>query len=232
MSQFNVFGTGICRYLALAGMLAVAAAVPAHADLVNGTFAGTVAGPHPASFETVGAGDSTTIPGWTVIPGSNDPGGGSVDWINQYWVAPGGTHSIDLDGNTAGGIEQMVATMIGASYTLTFDLSQNPDGGVYPANANTFNLLIGNTITPLSITGHSAYDTLGGYQAERFTFTADATSTLIGFVSTDPANDSYGAVIANVTLTPEPDSRAFLAIGLLGFGVFVHRRRNKRSVSV
>src|ERR1700722_6429175 len=159
MNQNIIFTLRTCRYLALAGVLTGAALVPARADLVNGTFAGTVGGPHSQSFETVGAGDASTIPGWTVTPGSNDPGGGSVDWINQYWTAPGGTHSIDLDGNTPGGIEQMVTTIAGAKYALTFELSQNPDGGGYPANTNTLNVLIGNAVIPLTIIGHSAYNT-------------------------------------------------------------------------
>lgn len=229
MKQNMIFAFRTCRYLALAGVLASAAMVPAHADIVNGTFAGAVGGPHPGSFETVGAGDASTIPGWTVTPGTIDPGGGSVDWINQYWTAPGVTQSIDLDGNTPGGIEQTVSTISGASYTLTFELSQNPDGGGYPANTNTLNILIGNTLTPLTIVGHSAYNTASGYQAETFSFTANSSSTLIGFVSTDPANDPYGAVVADVNLTPEPDFRAFLAIGLLGLFVFAQRRRNSRS---
>ena len=232
MNQNTIFGLGVCRYLALAGVLAGAAIVPAHADVVSGTFAGTVAGPHPTSFQTVGAGDTTTIPGWTVISGSNDPWGGSVDWISGYWTAPGGTQSVDLDGNTPGGIEQTVATTIGSRYTLNFFVSQNPDGGDYPGNTNTFNLLVGNTVTPFSITGLSAYNTLSGYQAESFSFTANSSSTLIGFVSTDEPNHPYGAVIADVTFTPEPDVRIVLAIGLLGLCVFVRQRRKTQSLSL
>ncbi len=232
MNQNTIFGLGVCRYLALAGALAGAAIVPARADIVSSTFAGTVAGPHPASYQTVDAGDSTTIPGWTVVSGSNDPWGGSVDWISGYWTAPGGTQSVDLDGNTPGGITQTVATTIGSRYTLNFFLSQNPDGGEYPGNTNTFNLLIGNAVTPLTITGHSAYNTLSGYQAESFSFTANSSSTLIGFVSTDQPNNPYGAVIADVNLTPEPGAGIVLAIGLSGLCFFVRQRRKTQSFSL
>src|ERR1022692_3950496 len=50
----------------------VALVVPASADIVtNGKFLGTVSD-DPGSFTTVYAGDSTTIPDWTVTVGSVD----------------------------------------------------------------------------------------------------------------------------------------------------------------
>jgi choice-of-anchor C domain-containing protein len=222
MNRMMIFAFRASRHLALAGALVGAAVVPACANISNGTFAGTVTGGAAPFFQNVNQGDTTTIPGWTVTPRPNTDQG-SVDWIGSYWVAPGGTQSVDLDGNTPGGIAQTVlGTVAGRVYKLNFELSQNPDNG--PAT-NTLNVITGSIVTPLSITGHSAYNTVSGYEAHTITFTATGSSTYIGFASTDAPNDAFGAVIADVTLTPEPSFYALLGIGLVGLFAFSQSRR-------
>src|SRR3984957_19591128 len=82
--------------------------------VTNGSFENTT--PPPPSYLTVLAGDSTTIPGWTVVtPSFYGPTGGSVDVTpGSYnnWGAEDGNYSIDLGGTSseAGGIYQDVPT--------------------------------------------------------------------------------------------------------------------------
>lgn len=221
MNRMMIFAFRASRHLALAGALVGAAVFPACANISNGTFAGTVTD-HGGVFQTVSQGDTTTIPGWIVTPRPNTDQG-SVDWIGSYWRAPGNTQSIDLDGGSPGGIRQTVfGTVAGHVYKLNFELSQNPDNG--PAT-NTLNVITGLIVTPLSITGHSAYNTVSGYEAHTITFTATGSSTDIGFASTDAPDNAFGAVIADVTLTPEPGFYVLLGIGLVGLFAFSQSRR-------
>jgi choice-of-anchor C domain-containing protein len=82
----------------------------------NGSFeTGTNPGP---SFTTLYFGDNS-IDGWTVDSGS-------VDYIGPLWEASEGVRSIDLNGFTAGSISQVLTTVSGATYNVTFDLSGNP----------------------------------------------------------------------------------------------------------
>src|SRR5665213_2833947 len=98
-------------------------AAPAYCNLVqNGQFM-----PDPGgSFTTVTTTSATQIPSWTVI-GASSP---SVDWIGSYWQAPpAGGYSVDLDGTSVSGVQQTVSGLTdGQTYTLSFELSGNPDG--------------------------------------------------------------------------------------------------------
>jgi choice-of-anchor C domain-containing protein len=202
--------------LVLAGV-AIALAIPAHADLVNGTFST----PPPGQFDANVTG--TTIPGWTVTSGN-------VDWINTYWQQPpGGGFSLDMDGSTPGAISQTVATTAGVTYDLTFELSGNhnneadpdkilnvsagPSSQQFTYNVDTFN---NNNTTML-------------WQSESFIFTASGPSTSITFASGDtPGNltgPALGDVSLNVVTTPEPGLYGALAIGLSGLFYVMFRRR-------
>ena len=74
----------------------------------------------PSGFITVNGGG--TIGPWTV-------GGSSVDWIGGYWQPAEGNGSIDMSGNNAGVLSTILSTVAGQSYTLSFYLAGNPDGG-------------------------------------------------------------------------------------------------------
>ena len=88
--------------------------------LTNGNFA-SVCG--SGSFCAYGAGNSTSIPTWTV-------GSGGVDLITGYWQSPpGGGNSIDLDELAPGSVQTSFGTNAGTEYMLSFELSGNPDGG-------------------------------------------------------------------------------------------------------
>src|SRR3984957_5249659 len=51
-----------------------------------------------SGFDTLFAG-STDMTGWTVTAGS-------VDWISTYWVAADGSRSLDMNGDSPGGVRR------------------------------------------------------------------------------------------------------------------------------
>ena len=115
---------GSSRWLVAASAVAVClfAASPAHANLVaNGSFETGVGAPS-SGFSTLGA-VNTDITGWTLT-------NGTIDWINDYWVASDGSYSLDMDGVTPGTIQTSapLSTVIGQAYRLSFDMAGNPDG--------------------------------------------------------------------------------------------------------
>jgi hypothetical protein len=233
--------------LALAA-LAVGIAIPARADLVNnGTFSGTVTDNNGSYSEySTGQSFATTMGGfqWTV-------NNGNVDWIGTYWTAPDGTrsatgeHSVDLDGNTPGGIRDTAdGTVAGQLYLLSFDLAGNPDGSpteniktvVVSAGSTTetftFNVANGVASGPNGSTAPTGAtsDTNMGWQLESFLFVGDAGATNFSFISGDADPNSHnGAAIGNVSIvefsrTPEPGFYGLLAAGLAGIAIVRFRR--------
>jgi choice-of-anchor C domain-containing protein len=176
----------------------------------NGSFetSGPGCDPVPGAFNTFAAGNPC-INGWSIS-------GGNIDYINGFWTAADGTHSLDMNGDTGPGsaVQQMFDTISGAQYLVSFSLAGNP-GGV--------------TIKTLHVdaAGQSAnynFDITGrsltnmGWTTEAFNFTANSSSTLLTFTSTtvDPAQ---GPALDNVSVTalgtvPEPASTGLLAAGV------------------
>ncbi len=212
-------------------MLAVAAAaitaVPASAAvLVNGSFE---LGTNPGSFTTEDAG-STAITGWTV-------GGFGVDYIGSYWMASDGVRSVDLSALSAGSVSQSFATTVGTDYTVTFDLSGNPDGGVGTKLALTS---ISGSLPQLSmytVTAANSHEDMN-WQTYSYTFTAFAATSTLTFSSFE--YNPYGPALDNVSVVesgggiggtvPEPATWAMMIAGF-GFVGAASRRRN-RQVSV
>lgn len=86
--------------------------------IVNGSFEHPVL---PEQGYYVVQQGSQEIDGWVV-------GSGTIDRVDTYWSAPRGRYSIDLFGSSVGSLYQDIPGLtVGQSYTVSFQLSGNPD---------------------------------------------------------------------------------------------------------
>ena len=180
--------------------------------IINGGFESST---FSGSLTTFTAG-STGLTGWTI-------GQDSVDLINTYWAPSGGSYSLDLSGNYDGTISQSFATVIGQTYTVSFDMAANPDD----ANDAVKFMQVGLSQQPVysfSSVGHTHSNM--GWTTKTFNFVATDTSSTLHFAS---LQDSAGGVALDnisVTAVPEPETYAMLLAGLGLMGAVARRRRH------
>ena len=203
------------------------------------------------SFES-GVNPPAAVPGYRTLSGPGDPlafGGTNdltgwtvtnmnVDWIHSnYWQPSNGTYSLDLSGWSPGGVTQTVATNVGETYTLTFDLSVNPDLR-HSDTARRLDVWAVNTVTNLKdletnqlIGRGSRTFTDMQWQQVTYSFVATGTSTTIRFFSNPDNIDAGGPAIDNVTLlgtgtpTAVPAPAGLVLAGVGGLGMLIARRR-------
>ena len=215
---------GVVVAIALSALVANAASA---ATIVNGSFEQSGPGVTPGSnYVTVYGGDTTSITGWKVTSGS-------VDFIGGYWQPSDGSNSLDMGGSGEGAIEQLIATVIGQSYTVGFDLAGNPTGEVK---------LLGVQATGAAQQTFS-FDTAGfsttsmGWSHRSYSFTATSASTALTFSAlsggaSGPALDNVS--IANgasgVGAVPELATwtMMILGFGMVGGSIRVAKRRSDR----
>lgn len=207
------------KWIALAAAVALPCAANA-ASVVNGSFEDGV---DPGVFTTVNAGQ-TNIAGWDVLAGS-------VDYIGTYWQASDGVRSVDLSGNSIGTLGQTVTGLTpGQSYSVTFDVSRNPDGGVTPrtgtftANGQSF---------LFSYSDASSTRANMKWATVSYRFLATGTSALISFSADASGGCCYGPALDNVRIAavPEPASWAMMVGGFTLLGATM-RRRNRPAVAL
>jgi choice-of-anchor C domain-containing protein len=202
--------------MALVAVLASGASAQG-ALVVNGSFEeGSYTS---APFDTLTA-VSTAITGWTVMTGS-------IDWIGSYWQASDGVRSLDLSGLTDGviGVSTNLSTTPGQVYSLTFDLSGNPDF------AGEKRLLVNVGSFPQQLFTFNASNSRPnmGWVSQSYTFTANSTSTALTFASGN-VGSPYGPALDNVAViaVPEPGSLAVWSLLVAVLGVSSWRAVGRR----
>jgi choice-of-anchor C domain-containing protein len=213
-----------------ASLVFFAAISPASANLiVNGSFEAPSVGSADApsgSFTTL-FGGSTNIGSWTVTGNTDN----SVDWINGYWQAQDGTHSIDLNGTSLGGVEQTISTVLGQHYLLTFWLSGNPD---LSGGTRTLDVSAGASTVPFQyvMTGSNGKTSML-WEQESLNFTGTGSPMVISFVSTTSSNCCFGPALDNVSVSavPELSTWIMMLIGFAGVGSLAYRRAKKQAAS-
>ncbi len=210
--KLRIVGGALALSMIVAGSL--------EAQVVNGGFESSTP-VVPGTYTTYGAGQN--FGAWTV-------GTGSIDLLNGYWQAAGGTYSVDLDGSSVGSVYQDLITALGGTYNLSFALAGNPAGGPLiksmdvwwgSTNVGTFTF---------DVTG-KGFSNMGWQSFAVNNLTATSTTTRLTFQSTTNGN-FYGPALDDVavsqvsTVTPEPASVVLVATGLLGvFGVAKRKRK-------
>ena len=176
---------------------------------------------------------TTTPTGWTNV--------GHSDGVIPYTIGPvpayDGNYFYDLggygdaSGPVGDGIQQAVATIVGAAYTLTFGLSSEDVSG-----QTVLLVSIGGQNTPFLLTAGGTYF-LKGFTTQTINYVATSSSTLISFIeqvnmsggNNDPMIDGviFSPAAGGV---PEPATWAMMVLGV-GFVGGALRSRRKVSVS-
>jgi choice-of-anchor C domain-containing protein len=158
---------------------------------------------------------STTLTNWVVT--------NEIDYLGSYWSASNGSRSLDLNGSSAGGIQQTFTTTIGATYNVSFDLAGNPDNAIL----KQLEVSAGSYSQNFSFDNSGKSTTNMGWLTKNFSFVANSSSTTLQFSSL--IGGSWGPALDNVIVSsavPEPLT-ILGAVTAAGFGAGFKRKLAK-----
>lgn len=196
-------------YQACILLVALAAPFTAHANLIqNGGFeVPVVTGSSDYNYR-----NGTELPGWVITSAYR----GVVQFGSGYKPVGGGSYSVQIEsgingpnGGPGDSISQAFATIIGATYQVTFDLSAYDFGGAL------LEVSVGGTT--LQFTGTS-----GAYTTNSFSFIASSLTSTLSFTNVGQYGISYPH-LDNIDVERVPDggsTLALLGIALVGVGAF------------
>lgn len=209
---------------ALAAASALATSAQATSLVVNGSFEVTSPIYNPAVPVYLADTGSDTLYGWSVANGPVS--------VRKSSFAPAtdGEWSIDLAGYInqvpRGAISQTIATQVGQSYRLSFDMGDDRFNSA--DKPPRMRVTLGDVFTQDYEFDDATPQTVT-FAWKTFTvdFVAQSDSTLLSFAGIIPGSDNIG--LDNVSIeamgVPEPSTWAMLLAGFAGVGVAVRRRR-------
>ncbi|QDZ08986.1 DUF642 domain-containing protein [Sphingomonas panacisoli] len=200
--------------------------------VVNGSFETNTLGSGNYRDMLVGSSD---LPGWTII----GPSGTHISQVDRNYAgnagytfpAQDGLLWVDLAGysdNAADGVQQTVATMIGASYDFNFYLG-NVSGGAFGTQSLVNVVLNGVSFSCVNTTQTQNLT----WQPCGRSFVATSATTTFSISNGDPTSD-YSSAIDNVVLqlsatqpggVPEPATWASIIVGFGAMGGVLRRRK-------
>ncbi|RZS54887.1 DUF642 domain-containing protein [Sphaerotilus mobilis] len=206
-------------------MLAVASTGASAQAIVNGDFDARQADQATARYMTTDLGG-----GWTTVFGNVDLVGHGGDDGNsaELKALMGSTATsglaVDLNGNTPAMITQVLNTIAGQQYSLSFSYAANPgtDSNATAGFAFQLSPVKGGTLGA-SLIGQGA-----SWQTYATTFVATG-ATALSFISTAYGTPTFGAMVDNVSVSavPEPSEYAMMMLGLGVIGAAARRRQRK-----
>jgi len=169
------------------------------------------------------------LPGWTIA--------GNVDVVDENlpntvyrWqdAEVAGKQSLDLNGNQAGTISQVLSTVANVDYYLTFSYSKNPYGGAAVKTAQV--LLDSNLFANITASAPSTPNNMN-WTSVTYIFTALSNSTTLSFKSTSSGSNGVTLDAISVSAVPEPTTLALLGFGGIAAGIAGFRRRRAQKVA-
>lgn len=199
LKRFSKFGA-----LALGGVAAAAllGSALAFAGPQNGSFEDGAT--NIGGFMPVSAG-SSDVTGWTVEA--------AVDYIGTYWTSADGSRSLDMNatapGSAArGSVSQVLNTVVGATYDVSFALSGNPacDSGAKVLRVEATGAPSADYTFNTATEGNSTVDMK--WRSESYSFVATGASSTLSFASQSDGNcgPALDDVSVTETLPPVPAS--------------------------
>lgn len=166
-----------------------------HNLIVNGSFESGPRGPLTGTASIITYAGSTSIVGWTVT-------GTNIDYYVGEAAAADSLCCLDLNGYFApGGVSQVIPTVAGARYAVTFSMAGNPGGA--PTVKQLRVLAAGQSADfNFDVTGRS--ESSMGWTTHVWEFVASGSTTTVEFQTLTSSSSAYGPMVDAVDVRVRP----------------------------
>lgn len=178
------------RQIQICVLIAMLAAGPLGAELINGGFEQPSDPPVPGNFVTIGPGQELLFGfcGWFVESGTIDVVDAQAPLFGINWASQpsiDGVQVLDLNGINNGTMRQDFTTVASQNYTITFGMANNPlNGGPETGRMLVLDHPSGTVLVDLPLAHDSSTFTEPHWVTVSQPFTAIGPTTRIRFIST------------------------------------------------